>query len=119
MDLWSDGAPPQHNNDWNTGYNGARESVEIAENYSARLNKPIFVGEYPAWYPTTLKYISDHVAKAPHIGQVYQLWYWSGQEDLHQDAWTYGLFNVDPISLNVTKAEPGWSVFNEVLNQPK
>ena len=118
MDLWGDSSPPQYGtNIQQTAYNWVKQSVTIAENYSVQLKKPIFIGEYPAWDPTTLTYISDQIAKSPNIGQVYQLWYWSGQEDLHQDAWTYGLFNVDQNTLAVTKGEPEWSVFNAVFNQ--
>jgi len=118
MDLWGDSSPPQYaNNVQTTAYNWVKQSIQIAENYSMQLKKPIFIGEYPAWDPTTLTYISDQIAKAPNIGQIYQLWYWKGQEDLHQDAWTYGLFNVDPKTLEISKGAPEWSVFNTVFNQ--
>ncbi len=117
MDLWADSSPPQYgNNAENSALNWVKQTISIAENYSIQLKKPIFVGEYPAWSPKTLQYISDHVAKTPHIGQIYQLWYWSGMEDLHQDAWTYGLFNVDSKTLQISKGEPSWRVFNEVFN---
>ncbi len=117
MDLWADHAPPQYGTTIeNLSFSWVNQTIAMAENYSQQLKKPIFIGEYPAWSHRILEYICDHVAKSPHIGQVYQLWYWKGQEDLHQDAWTYGLFNVDSKTLEVTKGEPSWSVFNEVLN---
>ena len=119
MDLWADSSPPQYGTNVEVlAHNRVVEAISIAENYSALLKKPIFIGEYPAWAPNTLEYICDHIAKPPHIGQIYQLWYWSGQEDLHQDAWTYGLFNVDPVTFYVTRAEPSYSVFKIVFDRP-
>jgi len=118
MDLWADSSPPQDTgNVESIAFNWVKQSIAIAENYSVQLKKPIFIGEYPAWDPTTLTYISNSVAKLPNIGQVYQLWYWSGETDLHQDAYTYGIFNVDPNTLAITTSEPEWTVFNDVFNQ--
>jgi hypothetical protein len=119
MDLWAENAPPQYGiKDWTAAYYRVTETIAMAENYSEQLKKPIFIGEYPAWNPRTFAYICDHIAKAPNIGQVYQLWYWSGQEDPHQDAYTYGLFNVDLNTLQVTRGEPEWRVLTGVLNPP-
>ncbi len=118
MDLWADGSPPQYGTNVEVlAYNKVVETIEIAENYSALFKKPIFIGEYPAWAPNTLEYICQHIAKPPHIGQVYQLWYWTGMEDLHQDAWTYGLFNVDVNTLKVTRGEPSFSVYKIVFDK--
>jgi hypothetical protein len=117
MDLWADRAPPQYGSTIETlSLSWVNQTIQMAENYSQQLKKPIFIGEYPAWSPKILTYICNHIAKAPNIGQVYQLWYWTGTEDLHQDAWTYGIFNVDPKTLNITRGEPEWSIFNQVLN---
>jgi hypothetical protein len=116
MDLWADSSPPQYENkDGSASYYRTTEAISIVENYSEQVKKPIFVGEYPAWNPRNFKYICDHVMTAPNIGQAYQLWYWSGQEDPHQDAYTYALFNVDVHTLKVTRGEPEWDVFNGVL----
>jgi hypothetical protein len=114
-DLWADGFPPQYGASAGS-FKRVQQTIETLENHSKLLGKPIFIGEYPAWDNATLKYISDHVAQAPNIGEIYQLWYWSGQEELHYDAWTYGLFNVDSATLQVTRGEPEWDVFRAVLN---
>ena len=116
MDLWADSSPPQYENNIasETQYR-VEQTISMAENYSLLLKKPIFIGEYPAWNPTALTYICNHATNAPNIGQIYQLWYWSGLEDPHQDAYTYALFNVDLKTLSVTRAEPEWSIFTGVL----
>jgi hypothetical protein len=116
INLWADNSPPQYGtNQANLAFERVKAVINMCEFYSEQLNKPIHINEFPAWDQATLKYFADHIMKAPNIGQVYQLWYWSGQEETHYDGWTYALYNVDVNTLNVTRGEYEWNVFTNTL----
>jgi hypothetical protein len=115
VNLWAYNRPPQYG--FSQGaYERVKQQIETCKLYSEQLKKPIHVNEFPAWDTEIFKYICGKVMKYPNVGQCYQLWYWGGQEEKHYDAWTYGLYNVDPETQEISRAEPSWSVFASVLN---
>jgi len=115
VNLWAHNAPPQYH--YSSGVaERAREVIEAVEFYSKELEKPIHVNEFPAWSSKIFKYSCERVCRYPNIGQVYQLWYWSGSEDEHLDGWSYGLYNVDSKTHQITRAKPSWYIFREMLN---
>ncbi|MEM4733897.1 MAG: hypothetical protein QXD70_05155 [Candidatus Bathyarchaeia archaeon] len=53
----------------------AQEIVGLAKEYSLRYNKPIFIGELPAWYQDRFNWIVAQVCDSPkNILCVYELW---------------------------------------------
>jgi hypothetical protein len=115
VNLWADNRPPQYGFSPDS-LERAKQQIEIFELYSKQLKKPIHCNEFPAWDREAFRYICDKVMRYPNVGQCYQLWYWGGQEEKHYDAWTYGLYNVDPQTHGISRGEPSWSVFTDVLN---
>lgn len=123
VNLWAYREPPSKHyipldraNYCFEAYERAENVIEICEKYSEQLKKPIHINEFPVWDTKTAQLIRDRVMKPPNIAQVYQLWYWSGQEEVHYDGWTYGLFNVDAKAHEISEREPSYSVFKEVFN---
>ena len=114
VNLWAYNNPPQYH--YSSGvYERAVEVIETCEYYSNELGKPIHVNEFPAWSSDVFRYTFEKVCKPPNIGQVYQLWYWSGSEDAHLDGWSYGLYNIDSKTHQVSRAKPSWYIFRELL----
>ncbi|MCW4017963.1 MAG: hypothetical protein NWF00_04705 [Candidatus Bathyarchaeota archaeon] len=117
INLWADNVPPQVGES-KGALTRVTEVVEMCKYYSDLLGKPIHVNELPAWDHEILAYLCNETMNSPNIGQVYQLWYWSGQEELHYDGWSYGLYNVNIKTHKVTHAEPSWQIFMDVFNNP-
>jgi hypothetical protein len=119
INLWANGAPPEYGTQQgDLSFERVIDTIQMCKYYSKLLNKPIHVNEFPAWNEVTLKYFCDQVMKSPNIAQIYQLWYWGGQEETHYDSWSYALYNVDAKTLHVTKNDFEWNVFNKTLIPP-
>jgi hypothetical protein len=117
IDLWAERGPPQYGGFVGTsGLDRTKEVTQMLEHYSSLLNKPILIDEVPTWDTTTFQYVVDKIMKSPNIIQIYQLWYWTGQEEKYYDSSTYGIFNVNPITHQISKGQPEWRVFNSVFN---
>ena len=114
VNLWAYNKPPQHGSSPGTNERTI-EAIETCEFYSKELEKPIHVNEFPAWNRDIFKYTIEKIGNYPNIGQVYQLWYWSGAEEAHIDGWTYGLYNVNPQTNQTSKVRFSWNVFSDVL----
>jgi len=114
VNLWTYNRPPQHGVSPGTNERTI-EAIETCELYSTELGKPIHVNEFPAWSREIFKYTIEKIGRYPNIGQVYQLWYWRGIEELHIDGWSYGLYNVDPKTYQTSKVKYSWDVFSDVL----
>lgn len=114
VNLWAYNSPPQYHHSSRV-FERTMEVIEVCKFYSKQLEKPIHVNEFPAWSSDIFKYTYEKAFKHPNIGQVYQLWYWSGLEDEHLDGWSYGLYNVDYTTHQVSRAKPSWYIFRELL----
>ena len=115
VNLWAQNAPPQYHHSVGTSER-VEYVIETCQNYSKKLEKPIHVNEFPTWNTTLSKYIFENVCKYPNIGQIYQLWYWGRTEDIHIDGWSYGLYNIDYTTHQITRAKPSWYIFQDLFN---
>lgn len=116
IDLWADHNPPDWYSVGTLAFDRVKQTITTCEFYSDLLKKPILIDEYPAWDKQIFEYICDHAMRSPNIGQVYQLWYWAGQKEAFYDGSSYALFNIDTKTHIVTKGDPEWDVFRDILN---
>ncbi|MCW4006956.1 MAG: hypothetical protein NWF04_10265 [Candidatus Bathyarchaeota archaeon] len=115
INLWVDNVPPQYQQTPGA-YQRMQAVINMCEYYSNLLDKPIHVNEFPAWDPQTLAYLANKTMQSPNIGQIYQLWYWSNQEDPHIDGWSYGLYTINPNTHQTTPTQISYDTFKQTLN---
>lgn len=91
------------------------DSVERVLGYCEVLDKPLCISEFPAWDRDVFGWLCERSMAGDNVGVVFQLWAYESWEG-DADGWVYALYNVNKDTHAITKVDPNWFVFRDVLN---
>jgi hypothetical protein len=115
FNLWVDKTSPT------SGYDPTSQArfinaLAVASEWSAKLNKPIHINEFPCWYKDRVETIVKDYMIAPNVCAVYQLCF--PDTGAANDGWEYALYNLNSTSNDTTYARNPmcYDVYNAVFD---
>ena len=115
FNLWVDRVNPL------SGYDEESQArfdnaLAVASEWSAKLNKPIHINEFPCWYENRVKTIVQKYMRAPNICAFYQLCF--PAVGAVNDGGAYGIYNINPTNNTFTRNPLCYNVYNSAFNDP-